>query len=120
MKTDSLDTKKEEPVWDELRHALNLIENRIGAMDNYNDCGTSELKESWNLISDFITKNEAASQSIPEKTAEEILKEKLKNIHFIRSNETYALVIQAMEEYAAQFKGNLSPHNQEKNNQDNG
>lgn len=32
--------------------------------------------------------------------AEEILKEKLKDIHFIRSDETYVRVLEAMEAYA--------------------
>lgn len=57
------------------------------------------------IIQHYLRWFKAASQSIPEKIAEEILKEKLKNIHFIRSDETYALVIQAMELYASQFKG---------------
>ena len=49
-------------------------------------------------------KEQPSKEETQLRSAEEILKERLKNIHFIRSDETYALVLDAMELYASQFK----------------
>lgn len=59
-------------------------------------------EEQKHLLIEMMREDEKSGMYL--RSAEEILKEKLKNIHFIRSDETYALVIGAMTEYAQQFK----------------
>jgi hypothetical protein len=47
------------------------------------------------------------------RTREDILKEKLKGIHFIQPDTTYALVLQAMEEYALEQTLELKAYHSE-------
>ena len=68
------------PNPDDLRHALNLIQETIEAM-NVGACGSDRLKEAWNTVSDYITKAESQPLPIEQKDEEIVaLKQELRRV----------------------------------------